>query len=111
MAVRLRFKRLGKRNRPFYRLAAFDKEQKRDGKPLETLGYYNPFETAKTKKFDLDLGRVKYWLSVGAQPSDKVGVILKKHGIDKGGKTAPATPPAAPETPAPAEPGTETKTE
>lgn len=81
MAVRLRFKRMGKKNRPFYRLAAIDKEQKRDGRPLEFLGYYNPFETAKTKKFDLKLDRIQYWLGVGATPSDKVQVILKKHGI------------------------------
>lgn len=81
MAVRLRFKRLGKRNRPFYRLAAFDKEQQRDGRPLEILGFYNPFETEKTKKFDLKTDRIKHWLNVGAQPSDKVAVILKKHGI------------------------------
>jgi small subunit ribosomal protein S16 len=81
MAVRLRFKRMGKRNRPFYRLGAFDKEQKRDGKPLELLGYYNPFETAKTKKFDLKLDRIQHWLKVGATPSLKVKTILKKHGI------------------------------
>jgi len=81
MAVRLRFKRMGKRNRPFYRLTAMDKEQKRDGRPLEILGYYNPFETVKTKKFDLKIDRILHWLQVGATPSLKVKTILKKHGI------------------------------
>jgi small subunit ribosomal protein S16 len=81
MAVRLRFKRLGKRNRPSYRLVALDKEQRRDGRPLEILGYYNPFETAKTKKFDFKNDRIVYWLGVGATPSDKVKTILKKQGI------------------------------
>jgi small subunit ribosomal protein S16 len=81
MSVRLRFKRMGKRNRPFYRLAAFDQHQRRDGRPLEILGYYNPFETAKTKKYDLKADRIKHWLSVGAQPTENVAVVLRKHGI------------------------------
>ncbi len=81
MSVRLRFKRMGKRNRPFYRLAAFDKEQKRDGRPLEILGYYNPFETGRTKKYDLKADRIRHWLSVGAQPTENVAVVLRKHGI------------------------------
>ena len=81
MSVRLRFKRMGKRNRPFYRLAAFDKEQKRDGRPLEILGYYNPFETEKTKKYDLKADRIRHWLNVGAQPTENVAVVLRKYSI------------------------------
>ena len=81
MAVRLRFKRMGKRNRPFYRLAAFDSRQQRDGRPLEILGYYNPFETEKTKKYDLSTDRIQHWLSVGAKPTENVATVLKKHGI------------------------------
>ena len=81
MAVRLRFKRMGKKGRPFYRLCAFDARTRRDGRALEELGYYNPFETAKTKKYDLKRERIEYWLSEGAQPTDKVATVLKQHGI------------------------------
>ncbi|MFH1549976.1 MAG: 30S ribosomal protein S16 [Planctomycetota bacterium] len=81
MSVRLRFKRMGKKGQPFYRLCAFDARTRRDGRALEELGHYNPLETANDKKYALKRERIEYWLSVGAQPSDNVAAVLKQHGI------------------------------
>jgi small subunit ribosomal protein S16 len=79
--VRLRFQRYGRHNRPFYRLAALDERTRRDGPVIETLGWYNPLERDAAKQLQLNEERVKYWLSVGAQPSDTVEDILGKRGI------------------------------
>lgn len=79
--VRIRMKRMGRRNRPFYRIGAFDSHEERDGRSIENLGTYNPIEPDETKKTVLKKDRVEYWLSVGAQPTEKVAVLLKKHGI------------------------------
>ncbi|MEX0742086.1 MAG: 30S ribosomal protein S16 [Phycisphaeraceae bacterium] len=81
MAVRLRLKRLGNRNRPFYRLAAVDQRQKRDGSVIEELGWYNPLAPAE-KQVELDADRCAYWLSVGAQPSQTVASLLRKSGVN-----------------------------
>ncbi|KAM0879336.1 hypothetical protein ACQ4PT_034312 [Festuca glaucescens] len=77
MVVRLRLARFGCRNRPFYRVMAADSRSPRDGKHLEVLGYYNPLPGKDGgKRMGLKFDRVKYWLSVGAQPSDPVQRIL-----------------------------------
>jgi small subunit ribosomal protein S16 len=74
-------KRMGKRNRPFYRLGAADTRAPRDGKVIEALGTYDPFIADDAKKTVLKKERIEYWLSVGAKPSEKVAVLLKKAGI------------------------------
>lgn len=79
MAVRLRLKRHGRRNRPFYRIVAMEGRRRRDGRELEVVGHYDPI--AKEEKTSLKLDRVEYWLSVGAQPTETVANILKKHGV------------------------------
>jgi small subunit ribosomal protein S16 len=79
--VRIRMKRMGRKNRPFYRIGAFDCREERDGRSIEILGTYDPIEPDEAKKTVLKKERVEYWLSVGAQPSEKVAVLLKKHGI------------------------------
>ena len=81
MAVRIRLTRCGRRNQPLYRIGVFDSKAKRDGKSLEILGTYGPLTADDQKKVSLKDDRVKYWLSVGAQPTDKVRVILKKRGL------------------------------
>lgn len=76
MVVRIRLARWGRRNRPFYRIVAADARAKRDGRFLETLGTYNPISHSKReaahhiKRVALNVQRIKYWLSVGAQPSE-----------------------------------------
>lgn len=74
--VRIRMQRLGRTHRPFYRIAAAEKRVKRDGKVLENLGWYNPIEKDPEKQLKLNDDRIKYWLSVGAQPSDTMMDIL-----------------------------------
>ena len=74
--VKLRLTRLGTNKRPFYRLIATDSRSPRDGRFLEQLGYYDPMKTPKEIKFDLE--RVKYWIGVGAQPSETVKSLIKK---------------------------------
>jgi len=79
--VRLRLKRLGRRHRPFYRINAIDKQQQRDGRVIENLGWYDPIARDESKQVSLKVDRIKHWLSVGAQPSDTVADILAKHDV------------------------------
>uniref|UniRef100_A0A7S2RKN7 30S ribosomal protein S16, chloroplastic n=1 Tax=Eucampia antarctica TaxID=49252 RepID=A0A7S2RKN7_9STRA len=82
MVVRLRLQRFGRTHSPFYRMVAADSRSPRDGKHLEILGTYNPIANKEgIKEIRLKTDRLRYWLSVGAQPSDRVGWILGKFGI------------------------------
>ncbi|KAL8129768.1 hypothetical protein V2J09_018923 [Rumex salicifolius] len=82
MAVRIRLSRFGCKNKPFYRVMAANSRSKRDGKHLEVLGYYNPLPGQDgQKRMGLNFDRVKYWLSVGAQPSEPVERILFRAGL------------------------------
>jgi small subunit ribosomal protein S16 len=63
MAVKLRMTRMGKRNRPFFRINAIDSRSPRDGKIIEKLGHYDPIEKDKSRQVVLNAERVKYWLS------------------------------------------------
>ena len=80
--VKLRLKRLGRRHRPYYRLNAIDQRSPRDGRSIEELGTYDPLESDESKQFECNEERVKYWISVGAQPSETVAALLKKAGVD-----------------------------
>lgn len=80
--VKLRLKRFGRRHRPFYRLSAMDIRTPRDGMPIEELGTYDPIEKDAAKALKLNTDRVKYWLGVGAQPSDTTVTLLKQAGIE-----------------------------
>lgn len=82
MAVRIRMKKLGRRHRPFYRICAMDARAPRDGRILEELGTYDPMVADVDARTTLNGERVKYWLSVGAQPSEKVKVLIKKYGAE-----------------------------
>lgn len=93
MTVRLRLKRVGRRHRPSYRLAAVDKRRPRDGKVLEELGIYDPMAARPEQEVVLKRERIEYWLSVGAQPSDTVRRILEKEGVvQKAGSSPKAAP-------------------
>jgi small subunit ribosomal protein S16 len=81
MAVKLRLKRMGRKHRSFYRLAAMESRNPRDGRVLEELGYYDPENRIEAQQIKLNTERVKYWLGVGATPSDTVRDLLKKNGI------------------------------
>ena len=80
MAVRIRMKKLGRRHRPFFRICAIDGRKPRDGRVIEELGHYDPMVRETDARAILKSERVDYWLSVGAQPSDKVKVLIAKYG-------------------------------
>lgn len=81
MAVKIRLMRVGRNNRPSYRIVATDSRTPRDGKVLEVVGFYDPMSKEADKQVTLDAERAKYWLSVGAQTTETVSSILKKQGL------------------------------
>ena len=82
MAVRIRMKQLGRRHRPFYRICAVDGRRPRNGRVLEELGTYDPMVPDVNARAVLNGERIRYWLGVGAQPSEKVRVLIKKYGAE-----------------------------
>jgi len=82
MAVKLRLKRMGRTNRSFFRLSAIDARSPRDGRVIEELGHYDPRDKDPAKQFVAKLDRCRYWLDVGAVPSETVSSLLKKSGLD-----------------------------
>ncbi len=110
MAVAIRLKREGNRNRPFYRIVVADSRARRDGRSIEAIGTYDPLQ--KGVNFKVDLEKAEGWISKGAQPSDTVRSILKKARREAPpAEEAPSpkapvkeeTPPAAKEEAPPAE--------
>ena len=97
--VRIRMKSFGRRHRPFFRICAMDARSPRDGRAIEELGHYDPMVRNKEARTVLNVDRIRYWLSVGAQPSEKVQVLLNKYGVKK---PAPGEPWRLPAPPAPA---------
>lgn len=77
--VRIRLRRQGARNQPSYRIVVADARAPRDGRFIETIGFYNPRTNPPT--FRVDEERARYWLSQGAQPSEPVARILRKVGV------------------------------
>ncbi|NOY29363.1 MAG: 30S ribosomal protein S16 [Planctomycetes bacterium] len=73
-------KKMGRAHRPFYRICAFDQHTPRDGRPIEELGTYDTSVPETDARAVFDAERVDYWLSVGAQPSEKCAVLIKKYG-------------------------------
>lgn len=82
MAVRIRMKKMGRAHRHFFRICATDKKTPRDGRVLEELGTYDPMIGDIDARAKLKNERIDYWLSVGAQPSDKVAILIKKYGTN-----------------------------
>ena len=81
MAVRLRLARTGRKNRPSFRLAAFDSRTRRDGRPIEYLGHYDPYVGDFEKSVTIDLERCAHWISKGAKCSETVASFLKRKGM------------------------------
>ena len=79
--VRIRLKRFGRSHRPYYRLCAIDQRAARDSSPIEELGTFDPLEQDEQKAVNLNVDRAKYWIGVGAQPSNTVRSLLKKNGV------------------------------
>ena len=79
MAVRIRMKLMGRKHRPYYRIVAIDSRQPRDGKVIEELGSYDPMVKDTDARVQMNPERVRYWMSVGAKPSENVAVFIKKY--------------------------------
>lgn len=79
--VRIRLQRMGRRNRPFYRVCAIEQRARREGPVLENLGTYDPVNPDKAKQVALNDERIKHWLSMGAQPTDTVRDMLARKGL------------------------------
>lgn len=78
--VTIRLSRGGTTKRPFYHIVATDSRNRRDGRYLERLGFFNPIAAGKEAAFQVDAGRVDYWVSKGAQLSARVTDLLESHG-------------------------------
>ena len=79
MATKIRLKRIGRRNRPFYRMVAMDSRNRRDGAAIEELGWYNPIDP--NHSYDLKDERILHWLGEGAQPTDAAKKLLRRAGL------------------------------
>ena len=78
MALKIRLRQQGRKNRAFYRLVVTDSRSPRDGKYVEALGWYNPIEAADDKKIAIQADRLQHWLSVGAQLTDNAANLIRR---------------------------------
>ncbi|HEY6539106.1 MAG TPA: 30S ribosomal protein S16 [Candidatus Dormibacteraeota bacterium] len=78
MAVKIRLKRMGAKQRPFYRVVVADARSPRDGRFIESVGYYDPLKNPKV--FHVDGDRIKHWMATGAKPSEAVRELLERQG-------------------------------
>ena len=78
MALKIRLRRQGRVHRPFYRLVVADATMPRDGKYVESLGWYNPVETEEDKVLYVKPDRIEYWLNQGAQATEKAEALMAK---------------------------------
>ena len=76
--VTIRLSRHGAKRAPFYHIVAADKRAPRDGRNLEKVGYFNPVARGQEQRLNVDLDRVNYWVSNGAQLSDRVKKLVKE---------------------------------
>ena len=97
MATKIRLARAGRRNLPFYHIVVADSRSPRDGKFIENIGYYDPVKAESVEnRLNFKLDRVQYWLSVGAEPTDRVAILLSKAGVKEAEKFVPAFAPKQP---------------
>jgi small subunit ribosomal protein S16 len=75
--LKLRLKRTGRKRSPSYRLVIMENSSRRDGRPIEELGYYDPL----TKNYKFEVDKIKKWLSYGVKPTETVSSLLKKAKI------------------------------
>jgi len=78
MALKIRLRQQGRRNRAFFRLVVTDSRSPRDGKYVEALGWYNPVEDADEKKLAFKIDRIQHWLSVGAQLTESAAQLIRQ---------------------------------
>jgi small subunit ribosomal protein S16 len=113
MAVSIRLRREGAKNQPYYKVVVADRRSPRDGKFIEIIGTYDPKKAGRNSTLNID--RIEYWISKGAQPSDTVRSLIKKTkkvvaeplsqaepGISQSTQEEPASPPPPSEASEPA---------
>jgi small subunit ribosomal protein S16 len=76
--VTIRLARGGSKKRPFYHINVADRRDKRDGRYIERLGFYNPQARGGEEELRLETDRVRYWIGQGAKPSDRVATLIKR---------------------------------
>jgi len=76
--VVIRLSRGGSKKRPFYHLTVADQRRARDGRFIERVGFFNPVARGQEERLRIEQERVEYWISKGAQPSDRVAALLKE---------------------------------
>jgi len=86
MAVSIRLRREGSKNRPYYRVVVADSRSPRDGKFIEIIGTYDPKQAGQNSSFNIE--RAEYWISKGARPSDTVRSLIKKQKNTVGAEPA-----------------------
>lgn len=91
--IKIRLRRMGAKKRPFYRIVATEHSSPRDGRFIEILGHYDPLTEPATVKVNAE--RVKYWMSVGAKPSETVEGLLTRAGVIAATNAEPAEQPAS----------------
>ena len=75
----IRLSRTGNKKKPFYHVVLANKKSPRDGRYVERLGFFNPIAKGKAVELKLDIERIRYWVTNGAQMSDKINFLLKKY--------------------------------
>jgi len=100
VAVRIRMKLMGRKHRPYFRIVAIDARQPRDGRVIEELCSYDPMIKNTDDRVKLRPDRVRYWMSVGARPSENVAVLIRKY-LTKAEQQVTAATTAAAEAAAP----------
>jgi small subunit ribosomal protein S16 len=88
MAVSIRLRREGTKNRPYYKVVVADRRSPRDGKFIEIIGAYDPKIPGHNSTLKID--RIEYWISKGAQPSDTVRSLIKKNKKSSAATAEPA---------------------
>lgn len=88
MAVAIRMKRGGRTHRPHYRIEAIERRNARNGRSLEVLGTYNPFDPVQERQVQLKVDRIQHWIDQGARPSDTVASFLRKVDVNWKPKTS-----------------------
>ena len=76
--VRIRLARHGSKKRPFYHITVADQRRSRDGRFIERVGYFNPVAKGNAQEYLIEMDRVDYWLSKGAQPTDMVKKLVSR---------------------------------
>ena len=86
--VTIRLSRGGAKKRPFYHVVVTDSRNRRDGRYIERIGFFNPIAQGGEEKLRLDQARIDYWVSKGAQASDRVAHLIKTHKKQAGSAAA-----------------------